>query len=239
MALRAPPGDQSAVFSYSHYLGLVMNHDAVKARFEWARDKCLNDRALNCKLITASISSGGYPGEEASLVVALPHDKVALFEKSLLQPLPQDGAQKVTVQSRSTSAENVTTEASDNHRKVAQLTAYRDRLAALSKRRDLSVADLMKVEAELSKVESDLDAALAQNRDVSERIAREQLTVSLNETQPSPIMGTLNNAGDALTESTASALDFLIRALPWLPIIGVGILLISWLWRLVRRKKAA
>jgi hypothetical protein len=221
-----------------------MTHAAVKPRFERARDKCLHDAALNCKLITATISanaSGYAAGDEATLAVALPHDKVAQFENSLLEPLNEDGSAKVNVQGRSTSAENVATQASDNERKVAQLTAYRDRLEALAKRSDLSVADLMKVEAELAKVQGDLDAALAEKRDIGERITREYLTVSFGETEAAaaPIAQVFSEAGDTLVESTAAALGFLIRALPWLPIVGGGVLLVAWLWRLVRRKKTA
>ena len=244
VALKEQVAPDGQVFSYSHALALVMPHDAVRPRFERARDRCLHDAALDCKLISASISAnnGGYQtGDEASLLVALPHDKIAVFEKAVLEPVAEDGTGKVTVQSRSTTAENVATQASDNEHKVAQLTAYRDRLEALAKRGDLSVADIMKVEAELSKVQGDLDAALTEKRDIGERIAKETLSISLGETESAiaPIAQTWNNAGDTLLESTASALAFLIQIVPWLPIAGGGIVLVGWLWRLVRRKKTA
>jgi uncharacterized protein (DUF2384 family) len=231
-------------FSYTHFLRLVMAHDSVKPRFERARDLCLRDTALGCKLIAAAISvndSAYVTGDQASLAVALPHDKVAVFEKALLESLPQDGSDKVSVRSRTTSAENVTTEASDTDRKITQLTAYRDKLAALAKRSDLSVADLMKVEAELSKVEGDLDAALSDKRNVGERVAKERLTVSLGEKQAldAPIARVWHNAVDTFVESTANAIDFLIRIIPWLPIIAGGVFLISLFWRWFRRKKVA
>ena len=231
-------------FSYTHFLRLVMAHDSVKPRFERARDLCLRDAALGCKLIAAAISvndNAYVTGDQASLAVALPHDKVAVFEKALLEPLPQDGSDKVSVQSRTTSAENVTTEASDTDRKITQLTAYRDKLAVLAKRSDLSVADLMKVEAELSKVEGDLDAALSDKRDVGERIAKERLTVSLGEKQAlsAPIARVWHNAVDTFVESTANAIDFLIRVIPWLPIVAGGVFLVSLFWRWFRRRKAA
>jgi Domain of unknown function (DUF4349) len=235
-------GEPVQAFSYSHFLNLAMAHDSVKPRFERARDLCLHDATLDCKLIAASISaSDDATGDEASLTVALPHDKIAVFEKSLLDSLPQDGSAKVAVLSRSTNAENVVTEASDSDRKLAQLTSYRDKLAALAKRTDLSVGDLMKVEAELAKVESDLSAALAEKRDVTERVAKERLTVSLGETQDwsAPLARVWQNASGALVDSTASALEFLIRALPWLPIFAAGIALAAWIWRLVRRRKQA
>ncbi len=231
MSLRAPAGEDNQVFSYTHMLSLLLPHGGVKQSFEKARDACLHDAALGCKLIAANINTG-LSADEASLSVALPHDKVAVFEKMLTQG-------DVTVQSRTTSAENVTTQAADNERKVAQLTAYRDRLAALLKRSAISVADLMKVEAELSKVEADLGAALAEKRDVSERIARELLTVSFSEREAAmaPIARAFSNAGDTLTQSTANAVEFLIQIVPWLPIVLGGLWLLRWLW--TRRKKAA
>jgi hypothetical protein len=231
-------------FAYSHVLSLVMSHDSVKARFDKARDKCLKDAALKCTLIGASISDEAVPsygtgGALARLVVALPHDQVAAFEEALMQALPQDGSQKLVVASHSTSAENVSNAVSDTDRKIVQLTTYRDRLAALAKRSDLGVADLMKIEAELSKVQGDLDAALAEKRDLAERAGKEQLTVSLQETQDrtAPLARVWRNAGDTLIDSSADALGFLIRALPWLPVVGAGVLFVSWLWRLRRRKK--
>jgi hypothetical protein len=230
MALHDSDG-KSLVFSYSHSLELILPDGKVKAAFESARDACLHEAALRCDLVSAALTSGE-TGDEASLVAALPHDKVAVFEKKLTDA----GA---AVKARSTNAENVTTAASDNDRKIAQLTAWRDRLAALVKRSDLSVSDLMKVEAELSKVEADLAAAMAEKRDLSNRIAKETVTVAFNERQSAlaPLGRVFTDAGDTLIASSASAVEFLIRIVPWLPIALAGLWLVRWLWS--RRKKTA
>jgi hypothetical protein len=224
-------GGKPVVFSYTHNLELILPHGGVKQSFEKARDTCLHEAALACELVSASLSSG-LSSDEASVVVALPHDRVAVFEKMLTDA----GA---SVQSRSTNAENVTTQASDNDRKIAQLTAWRDRLAALAKRNNLSVADVMKVEAELSKVEADLGAALAEKHDIGNRIAKELVTISFGEKERAlaPIGRVFVNAGATLTDSTASAIEFLIRVVPWLPIIFAGLWLVRWLWS--KRKKTA
>jgi hypothetical protein len=231
MMLKDRSDTHAQVFSYSHSLGLILPHGGVKSSFEKAREACLHAAALKCELVSASLSSGEVSAY-ATVVVALPHDKVAVFEKSLTNA----GA---SVQSRTTNAENVTTEASDNDRKIAQLTAWRDRLAALAKRSDLSVADVMKVEAELSKVEADLGAALAEKRDIGNRIAKELVAVSFSEKEGAfaPIGRVFANADATLTDSTASAIEFLIRVVPWLPIILAGLWLVRWLWS--KRKKTA
>jgi hypothetical protein len=245
MELRADLREPNAqVFSYSHFLALTMRRDSVKPRFERARDKCLHDATLNCKLISASLSVNGYAGSnnaEANLQVALPHDQIAAFEQKLLEPLPQDTSENVIVRSRSTIAENVSDQAADTDRKIAQLTNLRDNLAALAKRPNLSIEDLIKVETELSKAQGDLDEALAQKRDVGEHVAKERLDIALSEKVDlmSPIALVWRNAVGSLVESTASAIDFLIRVVPWLPIVAAGVFLVSLFWRLFRRKKPA
>jgi hypothetical protein len=216
-------------FSYTHQLELALAHGGVKASFELARETCLKRAVLRCDLLSASLTAGE-AASYARVLVALPHDGVPVFEKALTDA----GA---IVQSRSSNAENVATQSGDNARKIAQLTAWRDRLAALAKRSDLSVSDLMKVEAELSKVEADLGAALAEKRDIDGRIAKEILTVSFTEKEGAfaPIARVVASAGDTLVSSSALALDFLIRIVPWLPILVGGLWLVRWLWSRRRR----
>src|SRR6516164_4754518 len=86
----APPSISPAqIFSFSHTLSLFMAHDAVRARFERARERCLRDAALHCRLVSASENESG-EAVSAQLEVALPHDSIAAFETGLLRPLVQD-----------------------------------------------------------------------------------------------------------------------------------------------------
>lgn len=231
MAMQVAADSRAQSFSYTHRLDLTLPHGGVKTNFELAREACLKRAALKCDLLSASLTDGETTSY-GQVIVALPHDRVAVFEKTLTDA----GAR---VQARATNAENVTTQAGDNNRKIAQLTAWRDRLAALAKRSDLSVSDLMKIEAELSKVEADLGAALAEKRDIEGHIAKEIVTVSFSEREGAlaPIGRVMANAGDTLVSSAASAIEFLIRIVPWLPILFAGLWLVRWLWS--KRKKPA
>src|SRR5258707_610582 len=58
LAAPSPPG-ATQVFSYSHSWMLDMAHDAVAPRFERARDFCLHDKMLSCRLVAANLSSTG------------------------------------------------------------------------------------------------------------------------------------------------------------------------------------
>jgi hypothetical protein len=237
------PGDNED-FSYDHNLSLAMARRNIKPRFERAQDRCLHDGALNCKLISASIDlSNETQSSNAELIVALPHDKIAAFEKGLLAPLAGESAGDARVRSRSMSAENVSAEAGNVSSKLAQLTDYRDRLAALAKRPDLSVDDLIRIESELSKAQSDLDDMAARKADVGDRVSRERMTISLEE-RPSagdafrPIGQVWQSAITLLGESAANALQFLIQVIPWLPLIVGAFYLLPWMWRLARRRSA-
>jgi hypothetical protein len=229
----AKDSDEQQTFSYMHWLQIAVPHDAVKSRFEKERDRCLGDAALHCKLIAANFGTGGYddPGAvSATLQVALPHDKVAAFE--------DETAAGADVLARSTRADSIENEAGDAGRKVAQLSKYRDGLAVLAKRPNLAVEDFIRVQSELSKTEADLAVALASQRDVRDRIARDRLSVTISENPGAmaPLGRVVREAGTILIENAAQALRFAIGAIPWLPLVALGILAVRWLWRIARRR---
>ncbi|HEX4301340.1 MAG TPA: DUF4349 domain-containing protein [Rhizomicrobium sp.] len=243
LAAPSPPAitvDSAAQqFSYSHDWSLIMARAAIAPRFERARDLCLKDISLQCKLASANLTNGD-DLVSATLGVQLPHDKLDVFEHALLAGLPSEAAGDAVMVSRTTQAASVETEASDTKQKVAQLTAYRDRLADIAKWPNLSVDDVIKVEAERARVQGDLDEATGSLRDLNDRIVRESVAITLSErSEPvGPFTQFARNAGDTLAESTGAALLFAIGALPWLPIAGIAIVLVSWLWRwLLRRRK--
>jgi hypothetical protein len=238
VAPESVPGPQQ--FSYSHSWSVRVNHGAVGPRFVRARDFCLHDKALHCKLVSANIQSGDEGGAaSASLNVQLPHGALDRFEQALLAPVGGEKPGDAAMVSRSTQAQSVETEASDTAHKVAQLTAYRDRLADIAKRPNLSVDDIIKVEAERARVQGDLDQATGHQRDLTDGIARESVAIDLSErVEPvGPLTQAFRSAGSTLADSAASALLFVIAAVPWLPIVAGGIFLVSWLWRLFRRRQ--
>jgi hypothetical protein len=230
----APPPDMvvetrspNVFFSLRHALTLTMAHDAVAARYQAARDACLKDKTLNCTLVAASFSSS--LSVNAVLQVALPHDKVAEFEKRLLKPLPQDGNGKVEVTTRNTTTENQTEAAGDTERQLAQATAYRDSLEQLAKRPNLTVDEVLKIHHALDEAQSAVETAMAAKRATQSSIRLEQMDITFEEEllQPktSAFDGFWQNAHDVLMSSTAVMLLRLVNALPWLPLA----LLLAWI----------
>ena len=240
------PQQSGESYTYDHALSLTMASDFIKARFERARDRCEKDAALKCKVMSASYTLIGSPGAQlpvAYLSVALPHDGVAQFEASLVEPLPNEDAADVAVRSRSTTAQNVTQQVVDLDRRIAQLTDYRDRLSVLSKRGNASTDDLIKIEGEISRAQAELEQLDAQKRALAERIARENMNIAF-EAQSTvgdalqPVRDVWQSSLRILGESTGAALGFMIRALPWIPVLVLAFFLVRWLWRRIRRKPA-
>lgn len=229
-------------FSYTHSWTVLMAREVIAPRFARARDLCLHDKTLNCRLVSANLNSGDSDGtSDASLQVLLPHDKLDGFEHVLLAPVAGEHS-PAAIASRSTQAQSVETEAGDNAHKVAQLTAYRDRLADIAKRPNLSVDDIIKLEAERARVQTDLDEASNHQRDLTDGIARESVTIQLSERiEPAPVQGPIAlafaSAGATLADNTASVLLFLVGSIPWLPVVAGGLFVIARLWRRFRGRR--
>ncbi len=234
-------------FTYSHNIQLTMPHGTIMPRFERARDRCLQDATLSCTLVSSSLNVEDdvrYRSSFAQLVVLLPHNLVTNFRDSLLQPLGGESVSSAGIRSQSTEAGNVTKEETDIARRVAQLTEYRDRLTALLRRADVKVDELIKIASELASAQGNVEQLTAQKRDVDERVAKDRLTISFNE-RPTwgdaflPMSMAWRSGVETFSESAAEALNFLIRTVPWLPILALAFFVLSRLWNFTRRRRAA
>ena len=225
------PSD-NRTFSYSHAIAVLMPHDSVEPRFERARDACLNDKALECMLVSASLNmreGSKEVGASAELRRRPAARQAGGFRESAsrsfaARPFRQSAGALRAARKRKMSAAESSISTARSH----SSRAYRDSLAALAKRPDTNVNDLIKLESELSKVQNDLDEALATKRDLGVSVAKESLHAVLSEKSAlfDPIARVWSNGLDEFVGSTASAIDFLIRAIPWLPIVAGGVFLI-------------
>ena len=235
------PEQAAAKLAYSHQLDLEMPPAMVGPRFERARDACLNNPAYGCLLLSADLRSGnGYP--RAGLTVRLPHGQVEAFEQSVLAPLPGETAGDTSVQSRSTSAEDLTQALLDVDNRLSELTQYRDRLMELAKRSDAKVEDLIKVESELAATQSQIEAMVAQQKHLNEQVATEKLTIDLTARQSigsaeNPIVRVWHDSARILSENIADALRAIIATLPWLVPLVLLIQILRLLWRFMRGRK--
>ena len=243
---RLKQGAQSGEsYVYDHNLTISMASDYIKARFERARDKCQNDPALKCKVMSASFRLLGAPDAPlpvANLSVALPHDSVAVFEESLLVGLPDETKDDVRITSRNTNAQNVTNQVKDIEARLSQLTNYRDRMMELSKRGGAKTDDLIKIEGEISRTQSEIEQIEGQRRDLAERIAKENLSISFEANSTvsdafQPVRDVWQNSLRTMGESASTVLALIVGLIPWLPVFLAGYFGARWIWRRARRQK--
>jgi hypothetical protein len=181
---------------------------------------------------------GVYPS--ASLTVRVPHQFVKPFEDSLLVPVAGEKPGEAVLRNHSMSAEDLTKAILDADQRQKQLTDYRDRLTALAKRADAKVEDLVKIESELSTVQSQLESFDAEMKGLNERVDTEKLSVSFRSDPDlgnslGPILQAWREGGQVLGSSAADALRFAISSLPWLPIVVIGLLFVRFTFRRWRR----
>jgi hypothetical protein len=124
-------------------------------------------------------------------------------------------------------------------RRLSQLSDFRDRLTHLAKRPEVRIEELIKAESELASIQRQIEALTAQQRQLAQRIDMELLTVDFRSRATLgsvglPIERAWSQASATLGASTASALSFLIAALPWVPIVAVGAFLFGGLFVVVR-----
>ncbi|MEQ1865273.1 MAG: DUF4349 domain-containing protein [Micropepsaceae bacterium] len=233
-------------YIYDHNIAISMASDFIKARFDRARDRCQNDPALKCKIMSASFRVLGAPDAPlpvANLSVALPNESVALFEEGLTAPLPNENKDDVRITSRNTNAQNVTNQVKDIEGRLSQLTNYRDRMMELSKRGGAKTDDLIKIEGEISRTQSEIEQIEGQRRDLAERIAKENLTISF-EAQSTvidalqPVRDVWQDSLRLLGESAAGALALVVGILPWIPVFLLAFFGLRWVWRRAHRKSA-
>jgi hypothetical protein len=243
MARGAQQAQSGESYIYDHNLTVSMASEHIKARFERARDKCQNDPALKCKITSASFRLVGEPDAPlpiANLSVALPHDGVAVFEQSLLELLPGENKDDVLVKSRNTNAQNVTNQVRDIEARLSQLTNYRDRMMELSKRRGAKTDDLIKIEGEISRTQSEIEQIEAQRRDLADRIAKENLSIAFEPQSTvadalQPVRDVWQNSLRLLGDSAAAVLALVVGIIPWLPVFVLAFFALRWMIRRWRK----
>lgn len=227
-------------FSFINNWMITMRREMIIPRYERARSACLSDKTLGCKLIGANVTSSDnsyYSYSRASLNVQLPHSQVEVFKKGILAPLNNESTNDIKLETSTTRADNVSGESVSAGQKVNQLTAYRDQLAALAKRSNLSIEDTIRLGAEISRVQGELDAAINAKTDADDRVARETVNVTLQQVSLGPIADVWNRASNIFVQNVANVLAFLIGVIPWLPIVGGVVALFFWVRKFLRARR--
>lgn len=225
-ALETKVMQRNPTLAYEHSVGLETDEDHIQEVFERALAACKEAVAAQCEVLESRLDTAKF--SNASVKLRAAPEGI----QQVLSKLDQHGK----VISRSTSAEDLATPIEDGGRKLAMLNDYRTRLEDLRAKAGTNVEALIKVNQELARVQSELEAATGEQARLAKRVKTEVLNLSISTAGSRgfwrPIQDSLSEFGTNLAQGIASAVTGVAFLLPWLVVlVPVVLLLKKFFWR--------
>ena len=220
---------------------LAVRHDlqiftvarGVEAAWRTANDACA---AARCEVLASSLARNGQRQPiQASLDARVPPDKLDEF----LTRVTGLG----TVGRHDKTAQDKTDEVIDTEARLRNMAEFRENLRRMLATPGARLKDLIDVERELARVQSEMDSLATRRKALANETDKVHVTVAFAE-EPSvletgvwaPVHDALVGAGHLFASSLAGLISFVVASLPWvvaLLMAGVGV---RALWR---RRRAA
>jgi hypothetical protein len=215
---------RAAAVAYSHEVDLEVAAGHIRQVFDTVQQACAALPERGCTLLEATIRAG--TTASANVRMRVTPDGVNKVLRAL------DGRGKVVTQS--TTGEDLAEPIQDGERKMAMLTAYRDKLQTLAGQRALDPDALIKLNRALAEVQSEIDNAATSQAQLRRRVDTELLTVGIREhataTEASGIKRAVDDFGDDFLHGVAMLITFVASTIPF-AVAGICGYLV---WRRVR-----
>lgn len=209
-----------------HTLDIVASEAELQKDWESVIAFCAT---IRCQVTGSNLSSGAAAFGSVSLRVA-PEDLPRLFGH-----LGKIGriARHMMV------TEDKTGDVIDADAKIKNLTSYRDSLRGLLNRSSAGLKDLVEIQRELSKVQSELDSEALKRQVLAKET--EKVAVEIRFVTPAAASGWsfFDRVAGTLGNSAATLVLVVVAALPWLAVLAPAAWGVWKLLRRLRRKRAA
>jgi hypothetical protein len=184
---------------------------------------------IRCEVTGSNLSTGAAPSASVSVRVA-PEDLPRLFGHL---------GKTNRIVRHTTVTEDKTDDVIDADARIKNLTSYRDSLRGLLNRSSASLKDLVEIQGELSKVQSELDSETMKREVLAAQTEKVAVEIQFStETSVSGqdffgrIAAAWKEAGNTLGESIGNLILFVVAVAPWLLLLAP----VGWgAWNLVRR----
>jgi hypothetical protein len=227
-------GASQARIAVTHRFTLRMPSGDIEAVQRQHLAECAR---LGCTVLSTQVDRANAGRTSAGALVRISPDGFAAFAKMLARPPAE-------LVSHSQSSDDKTVPLTDIEKRLEVKIALRDRLNAMLKDPNTkTTADLLAIEKELTQVQGDIEAAIAQ-RDYLRTIT-DTVRVDISYVGAAPLTAGIDfyplrraaaGSGQTVAESAAALVTVLAASLPWLPLVA----LLGWgIRRLFRRRKAA
>ncbi|MFO1024288.1 MAG: DUF4349 domain-containing protein [Acetobacteraceae bacterium] len=214
--------------AYTESYVLEMPAEDVAAALRRAADAC---NAAGGSVLRSRLDRMPDGSVQASLSVRIPPDKFQAFASGLVAP-------PARLVSHAENAEDKTIAVLDIERRLAAQTALRDRLTNLLNEAKGSVTDLVAVEKQLADVQGQIESMTAQRdylRTITDTVRVEvSYTGLIQQAGPfdlSPIRAAVDDFARAAIGSAGDMITWVATALPWVPVLLIGLWILRLLWR--------
>lgn len=217
----APTAPARRYLELRHELQIQTATDGVEAAWRSANDACA---AAGCEVLAASLQHDDERRPaQATLVARVPPQHLDAF----LARLGELG----TIGHHTKTAEDRTGDVVDTEARIANMTSFRDHLRTLMATPGAKLKDLIEVERELVRVQSELDSLAARRKVLADQTDKVHVSLSfvaraavLAPGMWSPVRDALLGAGRTFAYSVAALISVLVSLAPWtLPLAALGL----------------
>lgn len=226
----APPRRYLAV---RHDLQIQTAPEAVESAWRSANEACV---AAGCEVLASTLTRDDRRRPaNAQLEVRVPPDKLDAF----LQQVSALGS----VGQHSKTAEDKTDEVIDTDARLKNMSEFRDNLRRLLATPGAKLKDIIDVERELVRVQSELDSLASRRKALASQTDKVHVMLvftarpSVLETGVwSPVSEAVTGAGRMLAQSVGGLITFVVAVLPWAAALLALVAVLRVVWR---RRRAA
>jgi uncharacterized lipoprotein NlpE involved in copper resistance len=219
--------NKNKYLAYEHFITIDLSENQLEATHQKLIAACNNDKQNNCTVLESNINAGDYPSANIRLRV----------NPEGVKPLTALVTQSGNITTQSTRVEDLASPIIDSEKRIAMLTAHRDRLLALEEKAAKDIDALIKVSQELANTQASLEDITGQNQYLMQRVKMEimniQLVVENRLSFWKPIKQALDNFSNQLAYGVANVIRTVANFLPWLIVLLLGAAII----RFIRKGK--
>lgn len=210
----------------THHLSVETPREQLQERYQRDLKHCIS---LRCEIVNSNVNSSGY----ANIHARLSPEKLPEFLDYL-------ATGPGNIVSHQLSSDDKTSHYVDTEAKLKNQRAFRQRLLKLLDDKQFArVSDLLQVEREITRVQSQIDSLTGQIRQLEKVTGKATVQVNYQlppravELKYHDITNSLRYAWNAFLENVSAVIMFVMKALPWLPVMFIGF------WLLVKMLRFA
>jgi hypothetical protein len=227
-----PAKHEGGSLAYEHTVSIELEKNTLAARIKEVRSACDSRKDFACTLLDVSLRTE----------LEVPDGSVRMrVAPAAVEPLIEVAAKGGRVVARGTHAEDLAEPIFDTERELSLLSTHRDRLSEFSKRKDLTVEQVISLSKELSSTQTQIDSLNTKRANLKRRVDTELLTINFSPPtatyagQQTPIHDAIRSLGTDFRDAVAQVIRFTASLIPWLVIIVPGLVLLRLFWRWITR----